>query len=275
MVYTTLTLNSTTLYTYENIKLIHVLNNINCSEIVSQELGLINASTTLVGCIPIATSKISSNSLALYFMKKVLPNSDGSKDLVTVISIAYTSANKTLVLSVLKKIMDRYIVFKRELDEVSDRTPEQTRSKLGEFKLYMKQIINQEELNYERNRNMYNYGSTEEYRDNGDVGPSSNVIGPLQLLLANEEVGEVRQLMLDNISRILNRGDKISLLVDQTDRLTYSSDVFKKKAKQIRKNMWWKKTKFYFIVVSIFLFVIYILTGSMCGFPTFDHCFHS
>lgn len=250
VIHCTLTHNSTTLYTYENAQLIHLINNANCSEIISQELGLINASKTLVGSIAVSSNtSILASRLVLYFMKKQQTNSDGSSDLITVLTICHLNVNKTFVLTVLKKIIDKYIDFK------SDTSSKQ---KSGEFKMYMNQIIKFEEMNFNTHQS---YGSTSEQPTN-----------PNQLLLANEEVDEVRQLMLENISKILQRGDKINLLVDQTDRLNTSSNVFQKRAQQIKRNMWLSKAKFTILVIGGFSLLLYFLIGAECGYPFFGKC---
>lgn len=267
-----MTLNSTTLYTYENHQLIPLINNLNCSEIISQELGLINASKTLVGSIPVSTN--TTLKLALYFMKKLFSNSDGSRDLITVVAIAHNNVNKPLVLNILKNIMDKYIEFRKSIDSSKPAgNVDQPKTKLGEFKLYMNQIIKFEEMTYDSNQNIYNYGAV----NNGDEGISGNgsssgQINPNQLLLANEEVDEVRQLMLDNINKLLSRGDKINLLVDQTDRLNTSSLVFQRKAQQIKRKMWINKAKFILMVAGGAIMLLYLFIGSQCGFPIFDHC---
>lgn len=179
--------------------------------------------------------------------------------------------NKTLILNVMKNIMDKYIDYKREV-EANKSSPNDSlaKSKLGEFKLYMNQIIKYEEMSYDSNHHLYSYGSTSE--GNEDGGSSQDQINPNQLLLANEEVDEVRQLMLDNINKLLSRGDKINLLVDQTDRLNTSSLVFQRRAQQIKRKMWFLKTKFILYICGGVLTVLYLFIGSQCGFPIFDHC---
>lgn len=192
-------------------------------------------------------------------MKKTISNSDGSTDLVTVITITHVDVNKTLILSALKKIMDKYIEFRQDS---LDSDPQKAKS--GEFKLYMKQIIKFEEMHYDSNQRIYDYGAAND--------SDSEIINPNQLLLANEEVEEVRQLILDNINKVLHRGDKINLLVDQTDRLTTSSSVFQKRAQSIKKKMWLSKTKFWILVGVGVVVLVYILIGVECGLPFYASC---
>lgn len=219
-------------------------------------MGLINASKTLVGSILVGGGARDAK-LVLYFMKKVQTNNDGSSDLITVLTICHANVNKTLVLTVLKKIIDKYCEFKLDSENMD-------KNKSGQFKLYMNQIIKFEEMNYNTHQSSYNYGSfTDE---------ETPKITPNQLLLANEEVDEVRDLMLENIQKILQRGDKINLLVDQTDRLNTSSNVFQKRAQQIKRNMWLSKAKFTMLVVGTFTALVYLLIGAECGYPLFNQC---
>lgn len=218
--------------------------------------------------------------LLLYFIKKTFNNPDGSSDLVTVVTLAHHDVNKTLILSILKKIMDKYFEFRQDLNAISENADslsasdqQQARTKAGEFKLYMTQIIKFEEMQYESNRRMYNYGAINRGDEDSDgSGSSRDVITPNQLLLANEEVGEVRLLMLDNINKLMNRGDKINLLVDQTDRLQSSSLVFQRRSQAIKRKMWFSSAKIMISCVSIFVFLLYFIVGFECGFPFFSNC---
>lgn len=260
------------MYTYENYQLLNSVGKLNSSEIVSQELGLINASKTLVGCIPIADYLTTPNTeLVLYFMKKVLHNKDGSNDLITILCIAHSTMNRTLILSILKKVMDKYIEFSNSKESnIQNSGTSAARLKSGEFKLYMTQIIRYEEMSYETNYLNYGYGSTENQKEGANL---RDVVLPSQLVLANEEAEDVRQLMLDNINRVMNRGGKINSLVNQTDELTTSSLLFQKKAQQIKKRMWLSKSKLLLIIIASFLVFAYLAVGLECGLPLYSHCF--
>lgn len=223
-------------------------------------------------------------------MKKTLHGADGSTDLVTVVTLAHQNVNRTLVLSVLKKIMDKYFEFRSDLaatisahSEANGNNPpgspqpqmlpeELAQAKLGEFKLYMTQIIKFEEMQYDTNRRMYSYGATgfsEPYSDQ----ESGGIITPNSLVAASEEVGEVRLLMLENIHKILERGDKINSLVDQTERLQSSSVMFQKNALTIKRNMRWANIKFFALLGAVGLFLLYLFIGAECGYPFFQVCF--
>lgn len=250
---------------------------------MSLELGLINSSKTLIGLILVyAEASATKASLLLYFMKKTFHNLDGSIDLVTVVTLAHQDVNKTLVLSVLKKIMDKYFEFRQDVAATmaengnpdQSQSEQQAKTKLGEFKLYMTQIIKFEEMQYDTNLQIYNYGAVNRSEDDSDgVSSRSDVITPNQLVAANEEIDEVRLLMLDNINKILNRGDKINTLVDQTDRLTLSALMFQKRTHHIQRKMWWANVKLVATLLAMAVFLLYLFVGYECGYPMFQECF--
>jgi hypothetical protein len=197
-------------------------------------------------------------------MKNVKTNGDGSSDLINALAICHSGVNKTLVLTVLKKILDKFIDFRHSQNGPS----KQSKLKMGEFKLYMNQIIKFEEMNYTSHLAAYSYGAV------SDEDSNTPRITPNQLVLASEEVDDVRELMLENINKVLQRGDKIDLLVDQTDRLTSSSTLFQKRAQQIKRNMWLSKAKFSLLVAGTFTILVYLLIGAECGYPLFNRCIH-
>ncbi|KAI8573454.1 hypothetical protein RHMOL_Rhmol01G0279000 [Rhododendron molle] len=57
------------------------------------------------------------------------------------------------------------------------------------------------------------------------------------------EVNEVRTIMVDNIEKILERGDRIELLVDKTATIQDGAFHFKKQSKRLRRALWMKNAK--------------------------------
>ncbi|KAL2239309.1 UNVERIFIED_CONTAM: Vesicle-associated membrane protein [Sesamum indicum] len=57
------------------------------------------------------------------------------------------------------------------------------------------------------------------------------------------EVSEVRTIMVDNIDKILERGDRIELLVDKTATMQDSAFHFRKQSKRLRRALWMKNAK--------------------------------
>lgn len=54
---------------------------------------------------------------------------------------------------------------------------------------------------------------------------------------------QIRTIMVDNIEKILERGDRIELLVDKTGTMQDSAFHFRKQSKRLRRALWMKNAK--------------------------------
>ncbi|KAK9938999.1 hypothetical protein M0R45_015709 [Rubus argutus] len=59
--------------------------------------------------------------------------------------------------------------------------------------------------------------------------------------------------MVDNIEKILERGDRIELLVDKTATMQDGAFHFKKQSKRLRRALWMKNAKLLFSYITSFL----------------------
>ncbi|XP_020574750.1 vesicle-associated membrane protein 714 isoform X2 [Phalaenopsis equestris] len=57
------------------------------------------------------------------------------------------------------------------------------------------------------------------------------------------EVSEIHTVMVDNIEKIMDRGDRIALLVDKTATMQDSAFHFKKQSRRLRQALWMKNAK--------------------------------
>jgi vesicle-associated membrane protein 7 len=89
------------------------------------------------------------------------------------------------------------------------------------------------------------------------------------------EMDDVREVMSENIERVLERGDRIDLLVDKTDRLGGSARDFRVRSRGLRRRMWWKNVKLMVLLCVVVLFLIYLLVGMGCGLPAWGRCIHN
>jgi len=88
------------------------------------------------------------------------------------------------------------------------------------------------------------------------------------------EMDGVREIMSENIERVLERGERIDLLVDKTDRLGGSARDFRVRSRGLRRRMWWKNVKLMALLVVVVVFLIYLLVGMGCGLPGWGRCIH-
>lgn len=77
--------------------------------------------------------------------------------------------------------------------------------------------------------------------------------------------------MIENIDRVLERGERIELLVDKTDRLNQQAFKFEKSSRTLKNTMYYRKIRNYCIIFVIFAIVLFFILAIICGF-TFDKC---
>ena len=85
---------------------------------------------------------------------------------------------------------------------------------------------------------------------------------------AQREIDDVRGIMTENIERVLERGERLDLLIDKTDRLGGSARDFRFRSKGLRRRMWWKNVKLMVLLTVVVVFLIYLFVGFGCGLPS-------
>lgn len=86
------------------------------------------------------------------------------------------------------------------------------------------------------------------------------------------EIENVRGIMTENIERVLERGERIDLLVDKTDRLGVGAHEFRVRSRGLRRRMWWKNVKLMVLLGCVVVFLLYLFVGFGCGLPTWSKC---
>ncbi|KAL2120625.1 hypothetical protein VTJ04DRAFT_4652 [Mycothermus thermophilus] len=81
------------------------------------------------------------------------------------------------------------------------------------------------------------------------------------------EMDDVRGVMTRNIEGLLERGDRIQLLVDKTDRLGGSAREFRLRSRGLKRRMWWKNVKLMgllgFVVLLILMTIVVSIKGGL------------
>jgi vesicle-associated membrane protein 7 len=71
--------------------------------------------------------------------------------------------------------------------------------------------------------------------------------------------------MVENIEKVLARGEKIELLVDKTEALNNSARKFQRASKSLKSAMWWKNVKMWLLIGAIVIVVCYAIAAFACG----------
>ncbi|KAJ9565101.1 hypothetical protein OSB04_001067 [Centaurea solstitialis] len=78
------------------------------------------------------------------------------------------------------------------------------------------------------------------------------------------QVSEVKGVMMENIEKVLDRGEKIELLVDKSENLHSQAQGFRTAGTQLRRKMWFQNMKVKLIVLGILIALILIIVLSAC-----------
>ena len=85
-----------------------------------------------------------------------------------------------------------------------------------------------------------------------------------KLAKVKAQVSEVKDVMMENIEKVLDRGEKIELLVDKTENLHHQAQDFRNSGTKIRRKMWLQNMKIKLIVLAILIALILIIVLSVC-----------
>ncbi|KAL9234890.1 hypothetical protein vseg_009706 [Gypsophila vaccaria] len=86
-----------------------------------------------------------------------------------------------------------------------------------------------------------------------------------KLAKVQTQISEVKGVMMENIEKVLDRGEKIELLVDKTESLRSQAQDFRQQGTQMRRKMWLQNMKIKLIVLGIIIALILIIVLSVCG----------
>ena len=91
-------------------------------------------------------------------------------------------------------------------------------------------------------------------------GPTSDNITAVQA-----RIDSVKDIMVDNIDRVLERGEKIELLVDKTDRLNQQAFKFEKTSRNLKNDLYWRAVRNRCIAFTVVCLIIFFIIVIVCG----------
>ncbi|GFR41750.1 hypothetical protein Agub_g2505 [Astrephomene gubernaculifera] len=91
-----------------------------------------------------------------------------------------------------------------------------------------------------------------------------------KIAAVQKKVNEVKDVMVENIEKVLERGERIELLVDKTDDLRNQAEQFQRKGRQLRRQMWWQNCRMKLVVLAavlllgLVIFLLVCFSGGNC-----------
>ena len=76
---------------------------------------------------------------------------------------------------------------------------------------------------------------------------------------------DVREQLISNLEKVLDRGEQIEVLVEKTESMVDLSNELKVNSKTLKKIMWWKNSKLWILCILVVIFVIYFIMVYFCG----------
>jgi len=82
---------------------------------------------------------------------------------------------------------------------------------------------------------------------------------------AKGELNQVKDIMVQNVEQILSRGERIELLVDKTDTMAHQATAFRRGARTVRRQQFWRNQKIMALSVLVGLILLWIVVAQFCG----------
>ena len=78
--------------------------------------------------------------------------------------------------------------------------------------------------------------------------------------------------MVSNIEAIVDRGERIELLIDKTENLNTESIRFRGASHTLQRKMWWQNAKMKVVLAVLTLIIIYFAVAAGCGGLLWPKC---
>lgn len=87
-----------------------------------------------------------------------------------------------------------------------------------------------------------------------------------------EQIDETRQILCEDIDRLVDRGESLHLLVDKSDQMSSASMTFKQQSRSVHRRLYWKHIR---VLVGFFLLslvIVYCIISFSCGGLLWKKC---
>lgn len=91
-----------------------------------------------------------------------------------------------------------------------------------------------------------------------------------QILKINQRIDSVKDVMIENIDKVLESREKIELLVDKSEVLSQHAYKFEKSSRTLKNDLWCKGVRNKCIMGTVAILIVLFVLAMVCG-----HDFHS
>lgn len=93
---------------------------------------------------------------------------------------------------------------------------------------------------------------------------SSEASDPIQRVKG--QLADVKGVMIQNLEKVLERGEKLEMLVEKTESLQNSAFNFRREARVMQRTFVWRNIRLYLVLVVAAALALYLILGLACGF---------
>ncbi|KAG8436670.1 hypothetical protein GDO86_007674 [Hymenochirus boettgeri] len=73
------------------------------------------------------------------------------------------------------------------------------------------------------------------------------------------QVDEVIDVMQENITKVIERGERLDDLQDKSESLADNATAFSSRSRHLRRQMWWRECKMKAIVALVFIIILLVI----------------
>ena len=91
------------------------------------------------------------------------------------------------------------------------------------------------------------------------------------IAMVQKRLDSVKEVMVENIDKVLERGEKIELLVDKTEALNQSAYKFEKQSRSLKNDLWCRGVRNKLIIAFVIILIVLFIVVLACGLD-FEQC---
>eukprot|EP01015_Nassula_variabilis_P003901 TRINITY_DN1266_c0_g1_i11.p1 TRINITY_DN1266_c0_g1~~TRINITY_DN1266_c0_g1_i11.p1 ORF type:complete len:220 (+),score=18.59 TRINITY_DN1266_c0_g1_i11:62-721(+) len=92
-----------------------------------------------------------------------------------------------------------------------------------------------------------------------------NTDPPDKLMKLKTDLNDAKNIMVENIDKLLEREERLDILVKKTANMNTMATNIKKKSTEVKRQAQWRSIRLKIIIVLIVLIVIYLVLSIICG----------
>ncbi|KAK2945435.1 putative Vesicle-associated membrane protein [Blattamonas nauphoetae] len=89
---------------------------------------------------------------------------------------------------------------------------------------------------------------------------------------AENDIDDLKNVLHSNVETLLNRQEKLELLVDDSNELDSIAANFSKGSRGLKRTMWWKNVLIGASIAVGIILIVFFITVLVCGGFTFKYC---